>query len=309
MFDIVIVGGGPAGLTSAIYARRAGKSVALIEHSVPGGQVGLTHVIENYPGFEKIDGAELATKMFEQASNLGTEIFFDEVLGYNLTSKIKVIKTHNNVFECKALIICTGASAKELNLKNEKLFLGRGVSYCATCDGNFFKDKIVAVVGGGNTSFEDCLYLANIAKKVYLIHRRDEFRGDKHTLEKIKSQCLGDNPKIELVLSSVISQINGTNKLESIVVENKQTNTKSTINVDGLFVAIGRSPDTGLIKGIVNLTENGFIITDVKKRTNIQGVFAGGDVCDNPLRQIVTACADGAICATSAHEYISQNFN
>lgn len=306
MYDIIIIGGGPAGLTASIYALRAKKSVLLIERYAPGGQVAQTGKIENYPGFKSIDGLELSNLMFEQASDLGLETIYTDVIKYDLLGKVKKVETYDGTFECKAVVLALGAVARQLDVENEKKFIGKGISYCATCDGNFFKDKNVAVVGGGNTSFEDCLYLADIVNKIYLIHRRDEFRGDKHTLLKLKEfEKVG---KIEFVLNSVVKALNGEDKLISVVVENKIDKTLREIFVDGLFVAIGRRPDTSLIQDIITLDENGYIITDENMRTNIDGVYAVGDVRQKRLRQIVTACSDGAISAVDIIDYISKTF-
>lgn len=306
MYDIIIIGGGPAGLTASIYALRAKKSVLLIERYAPGGQVAQTGKIENYPGFKSIDGLELSNLMFEQVSDLGLETIYTDVIKYDLLGKVKKVETYDGTFECKAVVLALGAVARQLDVENEKKFIGKGISYCATCDGNFFKDKNVAVVGGGNTSFEDCLYLADIVNKIYLIHRRDEFRGDKHTLLKLKEfEKVG---KIEFVLNSVVKALNGEDKLTSVVVENKIDKTLREIFVDGLFVAIGRRPDTSLIQDVVTLDENGYIITDENMRTNIDGVYAVGDVRQKRLRQIVTACSDGAISAVDIIDYISKTF-
>ncbi len=306
MYDIIIIGGGPAGLTASIYALRAKKSVLLIERYAPGGQVAQTGKIENYPGFKSIDGLELSNLMFEQASDLGLETIYTDVIKYDLLGKVKKVETYDGTFECKAVVLALGAVARQLDVENEKKFIGKGISYCATCDGNFFKDKNVAVVGGGNTSFEDCLYLADIVNKIYLIHRRDEFRGDKHTLLKLKEfEKVG---KIEFVLNSVVKALNGEDKLTSVVVENKIDKTLREIPVDGLFVAIGRRPDTSLIQDVITLDENGYIITDENMRTNIDGVYAVGDVRQKRLRQIVTACSDGAISAVDIIDYISKTF-
>ena len=306
MYDIIIIGGGPAGLTASIYALRAKKSVLLIERYAPGGQVAQTGKIENYPGFKSIDGLELSNLMFEQVSDLGLETIYTDVIKYDLLGKVKKVETYDGTFECKAVVLALGAVARQLDVENEKKFIGKGISYCATCDGNFFKDKNVAVVGGGNTSFEDCLYLADIVNKIYLIHRRDEFRGDKHTLLKLKEfEKVG---KIEFVLNSVVKALNGEDKLISVVVENKIDKTLREIPVDGLFVAIGRRPDTSLIQDIITLDENGYIITDENMRTNIDGVYAVGDVRQKRLRQIVTACSDGAISAVDIIDYISKTF-
>lgn len=306
MYDIIIIGGGPAGLTASIYALRAKKSVLLIERYAPGGQVAQTGKIENYPGFKSIDGLELSNLMFEQVSDLGLETIYTDVIKYDLLGKVKKVETYDGTFECKAVVLALGAVARQLDVENEKKFIGKGISYCATCDGNFFKDKNVAVVGGGNTSFEDCLYLADIVNKIYLIHRRDEFRGDKHTLLKLKVfEKVG---KIEFVLNSVVKALNGEDKLTSVVVENKIDKTLREIPLDGLFVAIGRRPDTSLIQDIITLDENGYIITDENMRTNIDGVYAVGDVRQKRLRQIVTACSDGAISAVDIIDYISKTF-
>ena len=306
MYDIIIIGGGPAGLTASIYALHAKKSVLLIERYAPGGQVAQTGKIENYPGFKSIDGLELSNLMFEQVSDLGLETIYTDVIKYDLLGKVKKVETYDGTFECKAVVLALGAVARQLDVENEKKFIGKGISYCATCDGNFFKDKNVAVVGGGNTSFEDCLYLADIVNKIYLIHRRDEFRGDKHTLLKLKEfEKVG---KIEFVLNSVVKALNGEDKLTSVVVENKIDKTLREIPVDGLFVAIGRRPDTSLIQDIITLDENGYIITDENMRTNIDGVYAVGDVRQKRLRQIVTACSDGAISAVDIIDYISKTF-
>lgn len=304
MYDVLIIGGGPAGLTAAIYALRAKKSCLMIERFAPGGQVSLTSKIENYPGYKSIDGFGLSSLMFEQASKLGLEVVYSDVLEFDIEKEIKKVRTHEGVFEGRAIILCLGACARTLDVENEKRFLGRGLSYCATCDGNFYKDKVVAVVGGGNTSFEDCVYLSNLAKKIYLIHRRDEFRGDKTTLDKLKE--FEKEGKIEFVLNSVVKEIKGEDKLSSIVVENKFDKNYREIFVDGLFVAIGRKPDTSLLNGVVDLDENGYIITDDNMRTNIPGVYAAGDVRKKRLRQIVTACSDGAIASTDIVEYLSK---
>ena len=305
IYDILIIGGGPAGLTAGIYGRRAGKKVLIIERMMSGGQVALTSIVENYPGVETTDGISLATKMFEQATNLGVEFVYSDVHEYDLLGKTKIVRTHEGTFEGKTIILCLGASARQLNLENEKKFLGRGVSYCATCDGNFFKDKTVAVVGGGNTSLEDSLYLSNLAKKVYVIHRRDKFKGDEILVERL--ECNSEKRNIEILLNSRVVKIDGTDKLSAITVENCLTKEQKVLNVDGLFVAIGRKPDTELLTN-VELDENGYIITNDRMETNLEGVFSAGDVRKKQLRQIITACSDGAIASVSASEYITKNF-
>ncbi len=303
MYDCIIIGCGPSGMTCALYLKRAGKSVLIIERSMPGGQMVLTHNIQNYPGIEQIDGATLSNKMFEQITNMGVDVVFEDVISCSLTGKVKVVNTDKNSYQGKTVYIATGASSRLLGIEGEKKFTSKGVSYCATCDGALYKDCVVAVVGGGNTSLEDCLYLANIAKKVYLIHRRDEFRGDKILVDRLKQ--FEKSGKLELILNSQVVAISGDEKVRSINILNKLNNKISSIEVDALFVAIGREPDTDVFDG-VKLNSSKYIEVDEKKHTNIEGVFAGGDVSDTNLRQIVTACSDGAIASTSITSYLSK---
>lgn len=305
MYDCIIIGAGPAGMTCALYLNRAGKKVLVIERSMPGGQMALTTNIENYPGFNKVDGADLATDMYNQLINKNIEVVFEEVVSCELKSEIKEITTNKNVYQSKTVFIATGASARPLNLKNEKMFIGKGVSYCATCDGALFKGKNVAVVGGGNSSLEETLYLSDIAKKVYLIHRREEFRGDVHSVNKILDIAKSSN-KIELVLSSEVLGINGDDSLKSITVANNKLNKEIQIDISALFVAIGRKPDTEIFKEL-NLDQSGYIIANENMQTDIAGVYAGGDVRNTKLRQIITACSDGAIAASNISAYISLN--
>lgn len=307
IYDVLIIGGGPAGMTAAIYAKRAGKSILLIERMAPGGQVAWTTEIENYPGIKKTDGVTLANMMAEHVNSLGIEFIYTDALEFNFVGKIKKIRTHDGTFEGKSVILCLGAFAKQLNLENEKKLYGKGVSYCATCDGNFFKGKTVAVVGGGNSSLEDTLYLNNLAKKVYLIHRRDEFRGDKVLVDRVHITSEKDK-SIEMLLNSQVIKLEGTEKLTGITIENFVTKKIKKIEVDGLFIAIGRKPDTDLLQGKIELDKNGYIIANEKMETSAPGVFAAGDVRQKQVRQIVTACGDGAIAAINANEYIFKNF-
>lgn len=304
MYDVIIVGGGPAGLTAGIYACRAGLKTLLIERMMPGGQIGLTSTIENYPGFERIDGVDLAIKMHNHAQNAGCEFDFAEVVSFDFDGKEKIVNTHNTSYKTKAIILSLGASAKQLEVENEKKFVGRGLSYCATCDGTLYKNKVVAVVGGGNTSLEDCIYLSGLAKTVYLIHRRDTFRGD-DTLVKALDATANSNKNIKYLLNSKVTGLVGQDHLQSLQVEDIASGKTQTIDIDGLFVAIGRKPDTEILAGKINLDKNGYVITDEKMKTNLDGVFACGDIRVKSLRQIVTACSDGAIAAISAFEYIS----
>lgn len=302
IYDMIIIGAGPGGMTAAIYAKRAGLDVVMIEKTLPGGAVATTYEVANYPGFTSISGMDLATKMFEHVQSLDVEMVFDEVKDTQLTETIKTVTCFNTVLKGKTVVIALGATTRKLNLENERQFVGRGISYCATCDGALFKDKTVAVVGGGNTALEDTMYLANLAKKVYLIHRRDQFRG-----EEILSKQVVEKENIELVLNSVPVQINGDTVIKSIDVQNKITNETRNLELDGLFVAIGRGPDTEFIDKAIQLNDAGYIVSDECMRTNVAGVYVAGDIRNTPLRQIVTACSDGAIAATKAFEYIKTN--
>ena len=302
IYDMIIIGAGPGGMTAAIYAKRAGLDVVMIEKTLPGGAVATTYEVANYPGFTSISGMDLATKMFEHVQSLDVEMVFDEVKDTQLTETIKTVTCFNTVLKGKTVVIALGATTRKLNLENERQFVGRGISYCATCDGALFKDKTVAVVGGGNTALEDTMYLANLAKKVYLIHRRDQFRG-----EEILSKQVVEKENIELVLNSVPVQINGDTVIKSIDVQNKITNETRNLELDGLFVAIGRGPDTEFIDKAIQLNDAGYIVSDEYMRTNVAGVYVAGDIRNTPLRQIVTACSDGAIAATKAFEYIKTN--
>ena len=295
MYDIIIIGTGPAGLTSAIYAKEANKSVLLLEKMGVGGQTANINNITNYPGFSAINGFDLSEKMKEQAKSLGAEFKYEEVVSVDLMGDIKTINTHKNKYSAKNVIIATGAYAKPLDVKNEKKFLGRGVSYCATCDGNFFKNNVVAVVGGGNASMDDAIYLAGVARKVYIIHRRDVFTAKSSMFNKV--QAMAD--KVEFITDSIVTEINGNEILESIELLNNKTNKQSNLKIDGLFVAIGRKPDTDIFADALKLDANGFIETDGLMQTSIKGVYAVGDVRNTPLRQIITACADGAIAVTT----------
>lgn len=302
VYDLVIVGGGPAAMTAAIYAKRAGMDVVMIEKGIPGGAVATTYEVANYPGFITISGMDLSTKMFEQTQKLNIETVFDEVKDTQLTDTIKTVVCYNTTLKGKTVLLAPGAAARRLNLENERQYIGRGISYCATCDGALFKDKTVAVVGGGNSALEDALYLANIAKKVYLIHRRDQFRG-----EEILAKQVRESEKIELVLNAVPVKLLGDTVIRGIDVQDKITSEVRTLDLDGIFVAIGRGPDTEFVDKNVKLNEAGYIIGDENMKTNLDGVYVGGDIRNTPLRQIVCACSDGAIAATKAFEYIRTN--
>lgn len=293
MYDIIIIGAGPAGMTAALYATRANKKVLILEASNYGGQIINASHITNYPVEKDISGYDFASKLYNQIINLGVEIRLEKVLNIN---KNKEIETDKFIYKAKAIIIATGLKHRKLNLPLEEELIGKGISYCATCDGAFFKDKNVAVVGGGNTALEDSLYLSDICNKVYLIHRRDSFRGDPITIEKVLNKS-----NIEIIYNSNITKLNGISNLESIVLNNNKT-----IDINGLFVAIGQEPNTEYLNNIIEIDANGYIKSNELCHTNIDGIFVAGDIRDKSLRQLVTATSDGAIAATEAIKYINE---
>ncbi len=298
MYDVVIIGAGPAGLTAAIYIRRAAKKVLVLEAKVYGGQIVNTLDIENYPAEEHISGYDFATKLYNQAKNLGAEIVFEKVISIEANGKQKKVITTDNVYEASSVIIATGSENKKLGLPNEDQLIGKGISYCATCDGAFYKNKKVAVVGGGNTALEDALYLADVAEKVYLIHRRSEFRGEDFTVSRLKGK-----ENIQFVLNSNVTKLNAGNKLESIEVASTDGKVR-TIEIDGLFVAIGRIPESKAFANLIKLDDAGYIEADEKCHTNVDGIFVAGDSRTKDVRQLVTAASDGAIAAAEAVKYI-----
>ncbi len=299
--SVLIVGGGPAGYTAAIYVRRAGLSCSIVEKMAPGGQMATTANIENYPGFGQISGWELAEKMREQAISLGAEEIFGEVSGLEVPADTdeKRVTVDGKVYTAGAVILATGANPRKLGLAREDEFLGKGISYCATCDGMFFRGKTVAVFGGGDTAFEDALYLSNLCEKVYLIHRRDAFRAAASSVK--RAEACGN---IEFVKNAIVVELKGEKSLSGLTVQDVRTGETRTIDVAGLFVAIGRVPETAAFRGVVELDGAGYVIAGEDTRTSAAGVFAAGDVRTKPMRQIVTACADGAVAAKAAEEYV-----
>lgn len=291
MYDIVIIGAGPAGLTAALYALRANKKVLVLEAKTYGGQILNAAKVENYPGIKSISGFDYATELYNQVKDLGCEIKFESVIRIE---EDRTVVTNNNTYQAKTIILATGAENRKLNIENEKNLIGKGVSYCATCDGNFFKNKIVAVAGGGNTALEDVVYLSDLAKKVYLIHRRDEFRGEKKYLEEVQSK-----ENVEIILNSNVVKINGTEKVESIVIEDNNKN-KTNIEIDGLFIAIGQSPKNQIFANIIELDEKGYIKSEDGVHTNIPKIYVAGDARVKVLRQLTTAVSDGSIAAVTA---------
>ena len=299
MYDIIIIGAGPAGLTAAIYARRASKKVLVLEAKSYGGQIINTLDIENYPVEAHISGFDFATKLYNQAKDLGADIMFEKVIDIKDNGNIKEIITEKNTYDTKAVIIATGSENRKLGLKNEDELVGKGISYCATCDGAFYKDKTVAVVGGGNTALEDALYLSDIASKVYLIHRRDEFRAEESTINRVKEK---DN--IEFIYNSNVTKLNAEEKLNSVEVTNKDGAIK-TIDIDGLFVAVGRIPENQNFAKLIELDEFGYVKAKEDCHTNVEGIFVAGDNRIKEVRQLVTATSDGAIAAINAVKYIN----
>ncbi len=293
MYDIIIIGGGPAGLSASIYSKRFGLSTLLIEKFGIGGQVLLTDLVENYPGFpEGIKGPELVYKMEEQAKKFGVEFLIDEVLDVEIDNEIKKTKTNSSIYESNGLIISTGVNPKKLDIPGEKEFTGKGVSYCAICDAFFYKNKNVLVVGGGDSALTEALYLTNFANKVYIIHRRDKLRAAQYLQEKAFK-----NNKIEFIFNSILKEIKGEKRVEKVLIQNIKEDRIYELDVDGIFIYIGLAPNSSLFKDKINLDENGFINTDSEMRTNKKFVYAVGDVRKKELRQIITACADGAIAA------------
>ncbi len=299
MYDIIIVGAGPAGLTAAIYAKRAGKSVLVLEAMAYGGQIINTPDIENYPVEANISGFDFATKLYNQAKGLGAEILFEKVTRIDQNGGEKTVVTNKNNYSAKAVIIATGSANRKLGLSNESELVGKGISYCATCDGAFYRKKKVAVVGGGNTALEDALYLADIAEKVYLIHRRDEFRGESKTADLLK-----DRSNVEILYNSKVTGLNADDRLSSIEVTNNDGSVKS-VDVDGLFVAVGRVPENQSFAGLIDLDDAGYVIAGETCTTNADGIFVAGDNRTKEVRQLVTATSDGAIAATAAVKYIN----
>ena len=299
-FDTIILGGGPAGLSAGIYASRGAVKTAIIDTNMLGGQPSNYLELENYPSYKKIGGFDLMEKFEEHADKFGVQKYpMQEIEEINLTTNPKTIKTKEYNFKTKSVIIATGASPMKLRVKGEEEFLGRGVSYCAICDGAFYKDKVVAVVGGGNSAVEEAMYLTKFASKVYIIHRRNELRADKIIQERAFK-----NPKIEIVWDTVVKEIKGENTVTGIIIENIKTGERTELQTNGVFPYIGIAPNTKYINGQITQDSKGFIITDETMKTSVEGVYAIGDIRNTPLRQVITAASDGAISAVYAVKYI-----
>ncbi len=303
IIDIAIIGGGAAGLTAGIYGARANLNTVLFEEFFPGGQTATVELIENYPGFaDGVDGNELMQAMNTQATKAGMLTRYEKIVSINKVNDEFVLTNESDESaKAKSVIICTGASPRKLSIKNEEKFAGRGVHYCATCDGAFYKDKTVMVYGGGNTAVTDALVLSNYAKKVYLAYRKSDLKADKILQDKLAS-----NTKIETIPSTLINALIGDKRLNSVELKNSDTSELKNLEVDGIFVAIGIIPRSDFVKDLLKLSETSQIITDCDLNTSLEGVFAAGDVRNSKLRQVVTAAADGALAASMAMHYISK---
>lgn len=303
IYDTVIIGGGPAGYTAALYAARAGLDTVVLEKLSAGGQMALSHQIDNYPGFEEgIDGFSLGEKMQQQAERFGAKTEYAEVTRINLQAEPKVLETSEGVFRGRTVIFSTGANPRELGIPGERELTGKGVAYCAACDGMFYKGKTVAVVGGGNSAAADALLLSRIAKKVIVIHRRDTLRATR-----IYHEPLQRAENVEFCWNSTVTELLHGEKLTGVRLKNVQTGEETSLDLDGLFISVGRKPATELAKGQLTLDDSGYIVAGEETETNIQGVFAVGDVRTKVLRQIVTAVADGAVAVHKAEEYLAEH--
>ncbi|MFC1560927.1 thioredoxin-disulfide reductase [Candidatus Latescibacterota bacterium] len=300
VYDTVIIGAGAAGLTAGIYASRSNMDSVLLEKFIPGGQAALTSFVENYPAFpEGISGFDLMEKMRKQAANFGLEIKTAEVTSIDKKDDIFSIFTTSKEIRTRTIIICTGVRPRPLDVPGEKELFGKGISTCATCDGAFYRDREVAVIGGGDSAIDEGMYLTRYASKVHIIHRRDEFRAIHSLVKKAR-----ENSKIQFHTDTIVVSINGDNSVEKLTVKNVKTDEESDLAVSGVFLYVGLIPNTEMFKGLIKMNEQGFIIVDRDLATSVSGIFAAGDVCEKPLRQIITAAGDGATAAHSAGKYL-----
>ena len=302
MYDIVIIGAGTAGLSAAIYGVRAGKKVLVLECGNYGGQIINSPEVENYPGLPRVTGFEFATGLYEQAKQLGANIEYEEVTGIEKTGTDFVIATEEQDIRCHAVVIATGAKNRPLGVAREEELVGAGVSYCATCDGAFYKNRVAAVIGGGSTALEDAGVLSGYCKKVYIVHRRDEFRGEQWLVSSLEKK---DN--VEFVLNAVVDEILGDSVVQGIRVKDTKTGEKRDIAVDGIFVAIGQMPDNKAFADIVDLDKGGYVIASEDCKTSTEGIFVAGDCRTKNVRQLATAAADGAVAGLAACDYINRN--
>lgn len=301
MVDLIVVGAGPAGLSAAIYGRRGGLSVLVLEQAIQGGQIINSHEVENYPGFSKISGVDFAMHLYQQAVDLGAQISYEEVTGIRELPEAYLVECGNGSYEAKAVILAVGAKARTLGLIEEAKLVGKGVSYCATCDGAFYRDKTVAVVGGGDVALDDAVYLARLCQKVYLIHRRDSFRGNDRTLKQLQQL-----EQVEILTDTRILGIMGQEQVSGLLLEQMKEQREYSLPVDGLFVAVGQEPNTACFKNTIKLDEWGYVMAGEDCETRLKGVFVAGDCRTKQLRQLVTAAADGAVAATAAIAYVQK---
>jgi thioredoxin reductase (NADPH) len=301
-YDIVIVGGGPGGITAGLYGARANRKVVMIEKYMPGGQIANTEEVEDYPGFDRISGAELAMKMSEHAQKFGLEVVSDEVLEVYTDGADRMVSTaSSDLYRARAVILATGGSPNKLNVPGEEEFSGKGVSYCAICDGAFFKDEIIAVVGGGDAAVEEAIFLTKFGSKVIVIHRRDKLRA-----QKIIQERAFKNPKIEFIWDSVVEAVNGDDRVRSLTVKNVKTGEKSSLEVGAVFVFIGFVPNSNIVREPLKKDEGGYIITDSRMETSVKGIYACGDVRSQLVRQITNAVGDGTTAAIAAEKYMEE---
>ena len=300
--DVIILGAGTAGLSAAIYATRAGLSVTVLEHAIQGGQIINAPEVDNYPGLANISGVEFVQNIYQQAVDFGASVVYESIKAFDFSRALKQVDTDKNRYEAKAVIIANGARHRHLDVPGEVEFAGKGVSYCATCDGAFYRGKDVCIVGGGNTALEDALFLSNNCNKVYLIHRRDEFRAHATTVEAVSKR---DN--IEILTPYTVSRIEGEASVNRVVLSGAVDGAEKTIEVAGVFIAVGLSPDNGMFSPALELDRDGYFVAGEDCRTNIEGVYAAGDTRRKEVRQLVTAAADGAVAAIGAANYINQN--
>ncbi|KGA97557.1 thioredoxin reductase [Alkalihalobacillus alcalophilus ATCC 27647 = CGMCC 1.3604] len=300
IYDVIIAGAGPAGMTAAVYTSRANLSTVMIERGVPGGQMANTEEVENYPGFDHILGPELSTKMFEHAKKFGAEYAYGDIQEIVDEGDVKLVKAGSKEYRARAVIVTTGAEYKKLGIPGEKEYSGRGVSYCAVCDGAFFKQRELVVIGGGDSAVEEAVYLTKFASKVTIIHRRDQLRA-----QKILQDRAFNNEKIEFIWDHVVNEVNGENgKVSSVTIENTKTGEVKDFKTDGVFVYIGMLPLNQSVKNLGVLNEEGYIVTNEDMETEVPGIFAAGDVREKSLRQIVTATGDGSIAAQQVQHYL-----
>ena len=300
MYDIGIIGGGTAGMTAAIYGQRAGKRTVIIEGTNLGGQIVSSTNVENYPGIASVSGSEFSMNLLDQAMKLGAETVVEQADSVQKEDGMFVIETSEKAYPCRSVILATGVTHRHLGIEKEEKLVGAGVSYCATCDGAFFRGRDVAVIGGGNTALQDAEFLSNYCRKVYLVHRRDEFRGEKSLAERLK-----EKENVELVLSATVKEIVGETMVEGLILNNKKTGEEFKIEVSGVFVAIGQIPQNDKFKDLIKLDENGFILASEDCLTSCTGVFAAGDCRTKEVRQLTTAAADGAVAGLAACKYLA----